>query len=81
MYDQEQYEQEERNGEVEYVAMYDPFVVHTLQSVMGNNVVVQTTEGSVRGKVADVKPDHVVIQKADASFFIRVQEIVWIMPN
>ncbi len=77
----EQYDNEERDGEVAYVSLCDPFVVHTLQSMIGNRVVVQTTKGSVRGKVADVKPDHAVIQTGEASFFIRIQEIVWIMPS
>ncbi|WP_226536392.1 DUF2642 domain-containing protein [Fictibacillus halophilus] len=27
------------------------------------------------------KPDHVVIQEHDSTFFVRLREIVWIMPE
>ena len=62
------------------IANVDPFVVQTLQSITGSNVVIETTRGNVRGSISDVKPDHVVIQAHHASFFVRIQEIVWIMP-
>ncbi|TWI59245.1 YuzF family protein [Halalkalibacter nanhaiisediminis] len=62
------------------IANVDPFVVQTLQSITGSNVVIETTRGNVRGSISDVKPDHVVIQAHNASFFVRIQEIVWIMP-
>ncbi|PYZ93839.1 hypothetical protein CR194_11915 [Salipaludibacillus keqinensis] len=78
------YNDQSRNQQgdtVQYVAQYDPFVVQTLQSIQGSKVVVQTTEGSIRGEVADVKPDHVVIQSEGSSFFIRIQQIVWVMPT
>ncbi|MCE7791485.1 YuzF family protein [Salipaludibacillus sp. CUR1] len=79
------YYEEERNQQqeetVKYSVLYDPFVVQTLQSVTGANVVIQTCQGSVRGKVTDVKPDHVVIQQDDSTFFIRIQQIIWIMPT
>ncbi|WP_416151580.1 YuzF family protein [Salipaludibacillus sp. HK11] len=66
---------------VQYMTSYDPFVVQTLQSVQGSEVVVQTCQGNVRGKVADVKPDHVAIQVSDSTFFIRIQQIIWVMPT
>lgn len=63
------------------ISAVDPFVVQTLQSVLGNHVVIETTRGSVRGTVCDVKPDHVVIEAHHTTFFVRIQEIVWIMPS
>ncbi|MBU9721033.1 MULTISPECIES: YuzF family protein [Bacillaceae] len=83
MYNQShQYNEQERHGgNVEYVSLYDPFVYQTLQSVLGRHVVVETSKGSIRGKLADVKPDHVTIQTKEATFFIRTQEIVWVMPS
>ncbi|SDZ30078.1 Protein of unknown function [Evansella caseinilytica] len=81
MYDQYSYGQQERDdSELEYVSLYDPFLIHVLQSMLGRTVAVETSKGSVRGKLADVKPDHIAIQTKEASFFIRVQEIVWVMP-
>ena len=74
-------EHERDNGGVEYVSLYDPFVFQTLQSILGRDVVVETTRGSLRGELTDVKPDHIAIQSKEASFFIRTQEIVWVMPK
>ncbi|WP_422661361.1 YuzF family protein [Paenibacillus sp. EC2-1] len=59
----------------------DPCVVETLQSVMGKRVVIETTRGSVEGCVAGVKPDHVIIETRGRKFFVRIAEIVWIMPE
>ncbi|MCD8508845.1 MAG: YuzF family protein [Bacillus sp. (in: Bacteria)] len=66
--------------EMEYTSLYDPFLVQTLQSLLGRMVTVETSKGTVRGKLADVKPDHICVQTKDAQFLIRIQEIVWVMP-
>jgi hypothetical protein len=29
----------------------------------------------------DVKPDHIVISSHDHLFFIRMQQIIWVMPQ
>ncbi|GAE30912.1 YuzF family protein [Halalkalibacter hemicellulosilyticus] len=64
------------------VSMVDPFVVQTLQSIVQSTVVIETTRGNLRGTLLDVKPDHVVIQVGNqSSFFVRIQEIVWVMPS
>ncbi|WP_216828431.1 YuzF family protein [Alkalihalobacterium elongatum] len=63
------------------VMLYDPYVVETLQSVKGREILVETSRGSIRGDLVDVKPDHIVLSTNDTSFFIRIQEIIWIMPN
>ncbi|MBU9713780.1 YuzF family protein [Evansella tamaricis] len=84
MYEQNYaYQNQERHGhgsEVEYVSLYDPFVVQSLQNIIGREIVVETSKGSVRGKLADVKPDHVVVQTKESTFFVRIQEVVWVMP-
>lgn len=69
-----------KHNRPQMIANVDPFVVQTLQSITGSNVVIETTRGNVRGSISDVKPDHVVIQAHNAFFFVRIQEIVWIMP-
>ncbi|WP_445667125.1 DUF2642 domain-containing protein [Paenibacillus sp. FSL E2-8871] len=59
----------------------DPYVVETLKSVIGKQVVLETTRGGVSGCVVDVKPDHVVLDTRGRKFFVRISEIVWIMPE
>ncbi|MGF9964279.1 YuzF family protein [Bacillus rhizoplanae] len=67
------------NGEV--VSSVDPYVVQTLQMIVGKNVVVDTMRGSVHGVLKAVKPDHIVIEEKETPFFIRMQQIVWVMPE
>ncbi|MYL33907.1 DUF2642 domain-containing protein [Pontibacillus yanchengensis] len=62
-------------------SFYDPYVYQTLQSVMGSEVTVQTTQGSIRGTLTNVLPDHVVVEMNDTPFFIRTQQIVWVFPS
>ncbi|MED5016786.1 YuzF family protein [Paenibacillus chibensis] len=59
----------------------DPYVVETLRSVIGRHVLLETTRGGLSGCVADVKPDHVVLEARSRKFFVRICEIVWIMPE
>ena len=40
------------------VSVPNPYVYQTLQSVIGKHVVIET----VRGKLKDVKPDHLLIE-------------------
>ncbi|MCY0887159.1 MAG: YuzF family protein [Alicyclobacillaceae bacterium] len=63
--------------------MVDPYVVQTLQSVMGKVLVVNTGHGTLRGRLNAVKPDHIVLQEPEgkSTFFVRIQKIVWIMPD
>lgn len=59
----------------------DPYVVETLKSTIGSYVVFETTRGNIDGCVADVKPDHVVLDTRGQKFFVRICEIVWAMPK
>lgn len=59
----------------------DPYVFQTLQTVIGKAVVVQTERGSVRGTLKQVVPDHIVVESGGNSFYIRTQQIIWVVPN
>lgn len=59
----------------------DPYVFQTLSSIVGVKVAVQTTRGSVRGTLKNVQPDHIVVEMGGNSFFIRIQHIIWVVPN
>ncbi|MFZ3590315.1 YuzF family protein [Bacillus sp. DJP31] len=59
----------------------EPYVLQALMTLMGKEVVLETSRGNIRGVVMDVKPDHVVLQAGDSTFFIRLCEVIWIMPE
>lgn len=63
------------------VVVVEPYVYSALYGLIGKRIVIDTTRGSVSGIVRDAKPDHVVIQERDSTFFVRISEIVWIMPE
>lgn len=63
------------------VSLVDPYVYQALQTLVSKRVVVETSRGSITGQISDVKPDHIVLQSHDATFFIRIQEIIWVMPQ
>ncbi|MFP7445561.1 YuzF family protein [Bacillus infantis] len=60
---------------------FDPYVYQTLQSVLGRNLVVETVKDTLRGRLMDVKPDHIAVKSGDEIFFIRIVQIVTIMPD
>ncbi|MEC2075020.1 YuzF family protein [Metabacillus fastidiosus] len=59
----------------------DPYVFQSLQTVVGKPIVVQTVRGSVRGSLKKVVPDHIVVESAGNSFYIRTDQIIWVVPN
>ncbi|MED3152032.1 YuzF family protein [Bacillus thuringiensis] len=61
------------------VSVPNPYVYQTLQSVIGKHVVTETVRG-IRGKLKDVKPDHLLIEDT-VPYIVRIQQIVWIMPK
>lgn len=63
-------------SEQHMVSTPNPYVYQTLQSVIGKHVVIET----VRGKLKDVKPDHLLIEDT-VPYIVRIQQIVWIMPK
>ncbi|GGD11987.1 YuzF family protein [Pontibacillus salipaludis] len=64
----------------QYQTLVDPFVIQRLQSVVGNELIIETTKDTTRGTLTEVQPDHIVLQIGDSTFFIRIQQIVSIMP-
>lgn len=76
-----QNQQPHQENSLQMVTLVDPYVYQTLQTVLGKKLVVQTTEGSIHGQLIDVKPDHIVVDVSGSSFFIRIQSIVWVMPQ
>ncbi|MDM5189116.1 YuzF family protein [Bacillus sp. DX4.1] len=69
----------EISGEV--VALVDPYLVQILQSIIGKNIVVETIRGSIRGILRSVRPDHIELEERNTPFFVRTQQIVWVMPE
>ncbi|MBS4538792.1 YuzF family protein [Clostridium sp. D2Q-11] len=65
------------------VSNVDPYVVAALMTLKGKKLVVETVRGSLHGRLLDIKPDHIVIGESsdDSRFFIRIAEIVHIMPD
>ncbi|HEY4553226.1 MAG TPA: YuzF family protein [Bacillaceae bacterium] len=64
-----------------FVSSFDPYVYQTLQGITGMMAVVQTTRGTVTGRLQAVMPDHVVVESGGASFYIRTAQIVWVIPR
>lgn len=63
------------------VTVVEPFVYGAATSLVGKRAVVETTRGSISGMVMDAKPDHIVLQERESTFFVRLCEVVWIMPD
>jgi len=76
--------QEEYNRRmINYTTVIDPFVIEALKTVLGRSVVIETVRGNLQGVLVDVKPDHIVVRPHgnDTTFFVRIQQIVYIMPD
>ena len=81
----ESYENQTIRGKhpIQYTTLVDPYVVDALKTLIGKSVVIETVRGNLQGIVADVKPDHVVVESYDNDtlFFVRIQQIVHVMPT
>ncbi|AUJ25345.1 hypothetical protein CAI16_18130 [Virgibacillus dokdonensis] len=64
-----------------FTSAFDPYVYQTLQSITGATLIVQTTQGTVTGSLKTVMPDHIVLESGGSSFYIRIQQIVWVIPK
>lgn len=62
--------------------LIEPYVIETLRMVIGRSVVIETVRGNLQGVLTDVKPDHIVIRSYndDTFFYVRLQQIVHVMP-
>lgn len=63
------------------VVLVEPYLYETLRSLIGKRVVIDTSRGPVNGTITDAKPDHVVVQEYNSTFFVRICEIIWVMPE
>ncbi|WBW98981.1 YuzF family protein [Oceanirhabdus sp. W0125-5] len=68
--------------QIEYATIVEPYFVETLEKIIGESVVIETIRGNLQGILADVKPDHVVVKSydGDTEFYLRIQQIVHVMP-
>ncbi|GAE33686.1 DUF2642 domain-containing protein [Halalkalibacter akibai] len=62
------------------VVVLEPYVYTALYNLIGERIVIDTSRGPVNGVVKDAKPDHVVVQEHDSTFYVRLSEVVWFMP-
>lgn len=67
--------------DIQMSTLTDPYLYQALMSMMDEFLVVQTIEGSVRGKLASVLPDHIVVEVSGTPFYVRSQQIVWFFPS
>ncbi|MFG6117693.1 DUF2642 domain-containing protein [Thalassobacillus sp. B23F22_16] len=72
----------DRNQETNhrYKTLIDPFVVNRLQSIVGATLIVETTKDTIRGDLIEVQPDHIALKAGDSTVFVRIQQIVTVMP-
>lgn len=68
---------------IQYTTLVDPYVLEALRMIIGRSVVIETVRGNLQGIIADVKPDHVVVRSYDSDtiFYVRIQQIVHVMPT
>lgn len=80
---QQHHQQMEHQPTPQPIVVYpvDPYVVEAFKSLIGKYVVLETTRGRIEGCVKQVKPDHVVLEVHGKMCFVRICEIVWIMPS
>ncbi|MBP2638048.1 MAG: hypothetical protein H6Q72_3955 [Firmicutes bacterium] len=58
----------------------EPDWLKRLVSIMGMEVVVETTRNSIYGRLLEVEHDHIVLQIGHRATFIRCQQIISVMP-
>lgn len=63
------------------VTVVEPYLYAAVRSLIGSRAVIDTPRGTVNGFIADAKPDHIVVKEYNSIFFIRLCEVIWIMPE
>ncbi|MFC4022478.1 DUF2642 domain-containing protein [Oceanobacillus longus] len=74
--------QEERNlprNMPQMMTHVDPYLYEMLQACTGSYVVIQTMKDTVRGELAQVYPDHVVVVHNGYYFYVRIPQIIWVL--
>lgn len=56
-------------GSPQLVSLVDPYVYQTIKKLIGSKFIIQTVRDTVRGRLIDVKPDHIIIEAARNSVF------------
>jgi len=70
------------NGRVpQMITHVDPFFYQSLQPFLNKNIVVQTIKDTVVGTLKQATPDHIVVVKEGYSFYVRIQQIIWVKPS
>lgn len=71
----------ENRHPIENTILAEPYV-EALRLITGRSVIVETVRGNLQGILADVKPDHIVVKSYDSDtvFYVRMQQIVHVMP-
>jgi hypothetical protein len=67
---------------IQPLSLVEPYLVQSLQKLIGKRLIVDTVRGVVQGNLVDVKTDHIVLKELDDDLptFVRIQQIVYIMP-
>ncbi|WP_272514382.1 DUF2642 domain-containing protein [Bacillus cereus] len=60
------------------VSASNPSVYQILQSALGKYVIIETVRGNIRGKLKDVKPDHLLIEDT-VLYIVCIQQVVCII--
>ncbi|TCT16212.1 uncharacterized protein DUF2642 [Natranaerovirga pectinivora] len=73
----------EHRQSYQYITLVDPYVVETLKTIIGRSAVIETVRGNLQGIIEDVMPDHIVVRSydSDTTFYVRIQQIVHVMPT
>lgn len=64
----------------EMMTPVEPSWLKRLISIMGMEVVIETTRNSLYGRLLGVEHDHIVLQIGHRVTFIRCQQIISVMP-
>lgn len=59
----------------------EPYMYQTLLSLIHYSVVLETNRGTMRGILTHVSPDHITIDVSGHCYFVRLQQINWVMPT
>lgn len=67
---------------IKYTTIIEPYFVKILKKIIGQSVVIETVRGNLQGILEDVTPDHIVVKSYDNDtvFYVRLQQIVHVMP-
>ena len=65
----------------DFSTFYEADLHRALMNLIGKNVTLQTTQGSLRGHLHEVMSDYLVIIVEGSPFHVRIAQIIWIFPG